>query len=356
MPLCPADCGRWFDFDRGLNSHLNQSRSCAWYRSAQKLAAINNFTAQLDQEDLEIHGADPPAEISNGEAGELLQEIEEEHDIFYFIPLEEPPLGQAAEDLKLFEVEHPTAGACIRMDESLYERWRASHDFSNDSPMDGSSDKPNIYTPFASEMDWRIADWVVKDNIGHSSLNRLLAVPRAVEKLGLSYKNIAGLHKYVDSIRPRAGKWNVRRLAFVDHPDEEFILRHCDVVEVIRSLWGDPSLAKHLVYRPKSIFQDKDNKQRTYSEMWTGKWWQFTQVRLNTLVIYLYLLFLGQTSKRVYCSPAHCRNRQNPAHSIFRQQTGLSCLSDSRQHSPGSSTQTVTASLRPPCLPASREA
>lgn len=105
-----------------------------------------------------------------------------------------------------------------------------------------------------------------------------------MEKLGLSYKNVAGLHKCVDSIRPRAGEWMVRRLAFADSPDEEFVLRHRDVVEVVKSLWGDPSLAKHLVYRPKSVFQDEENTKRTYSEMWTGKWWQFTQVHLPFIV------------------------------------------------------------------------
>lgn len=103
---------------------------------------------------------------------------------------------------------------------------------------------------------------------------------QVVEKLGLSYKNIAGVHKAVDSIRPKAGNWKVRRLCFKDRPQDEFILRHQNVIEVIKSLWGDPSLAEHLVYRPKSVFQDAEKKKRTYSEMWTGKWWQFTQVGL----------------------------------------------------------------------------
>jgi hypothetical protein len=142
MPLCPADCGCWFDHDRSLNSHLNQARSCMWYRSHQKSATIENFTAQLDQQDLgeefmerEIGGNISP-EISDGEAGELLQEIEEENDLFYFVHMnnDEPvALGQAgpgpstqahqdsladcqlgakictfdAEDLTMFEIEHP---------------------------------------------------------------------------------------------------------------------------------------------------------------------------------------------------------------------------------------------------------
>ena len=237
MPHCPADCGRWFDHDRGLNSHLNQARSCMWYRSYQKTAAIESFATQLDKEDLgeefmarEIGDAGDqlPPEISDREAGELLQEIEEENDIFSFVPMEEDVLvGQAgpgpatqahraslanrqlgaqvrtfgAEDLKMFDVEHPTAGACIRMDESLHERWRESHDFSGDISMDGTSgSKPNIYAPFASEMDWRIADWVVKDNIGHNSLNRLLAIPGVSVLCSFSILN-------VDNLKGRRETW-----------------------------------------------------------------------------------------------------------------------------------------------------
>lgn len=209
MPLCPADCGRWFESDKGLNSHLSQSNSCQWFRSYQKSAAIETFAAQLDQQDLgdEFMARDMvedlPPEITDGEAGELLREFEEEQDLFYFVEAEPVAHGEAgpgpstqarrdslanrqlgakvrtfdAEDVKMDEVEHSTGGARIHMDKSLYKRWRASHNFLNDSPMDSTHTQANIYAPFASEMDWRIADWVVKDNIGHNLLNRLLGIP-----------------------------------------------------------------------------------------------------------------------------------------------------------------------------------
>ncbi|KAJ3818812.1 hypothetical protein F5880DRAFT_1625872 [Lentinula raphanica] len=130
--------------------------------------------------------------------------------------------------------------------------------------MDGSSPLPDeAFAPFATEMDWKIAEWVIKDGIGHKSLDRLLAIPGVKEKLGLSYTNIAGLHKKIDNLRPRAGKWKVQKLRFKDDPEDlDFTLRHWDVLHCIQSLWGDPALADHL---------------RVYSEMWEGKWWQFTQ-------------------------------------------------------------------------------
>ena len=75
------------------------------------------------------------------------------------------------------------------MDNHLHQRW---HQLFNDGdgnedkdgdavmtePIDGGSQiKVNPYTPFGSELDWRIVRWIIKDNVGHKSLDRLLAIP-----------------------------------------------------------------------------------------------------------------------------------------------------------------------------------
>ena len=69
------------------------------------------------------------------------------------------------------------------MDEHLHQRWKAL--FGNDSEVedednrmdDGDQPSINPYAPFASELEWRVARWAVKDGIGHKSLDRLLAIP-----------------------------------------------------------------------------------------------------------------------------------------------------------------------------------
>lgn len=90
---------------------------------------------------------DNEGDLSGENAGELLQELEEENNPFHFIPLTEIPalgvagLGPATQahrewladrqlggkvrelddgDLSLFEVEHQAGGAIIRMDDSLH--------------------------------------------------------------------------------------------------------------------------------------------------------------------------------------------------------------------------------------------
>lgn len=150
----------------------------------------------------------------------------------------------------------------------------------------------------------------------------MLTRSQVVEKLGLLYRNVRGIHKCVDLICPKAGDWKVRRLCFKDRPEEEFILRHRNILDIVKSLWGDHSLAQHLVYRPKSIFKDAKKTERTYSEMWSGKWWQYTQVcQLSYLTIdskYEWYV-VGQASKGCNCSPSDNCNQQDPAHSILRQ-------------------------------------
>ncbi|KAJ3816286.1 hypothetical protein EV361DRAFT_813345, partial [Lentinula raphanica] len=280
---CPTHCGRVFDTQKALNMHLSQAKSCKWYRQFEKTAALDTVLQTEMEENTSMVREEEP--LLPAETADLLQELEEENDLFHFLGAKLRTFDDVEEGERVVE-ENTEAGVIIRMDTSLRARWLLAHNADVDHPMDGSPLLPDqAFAPFASEMDWRIAEWVVKDGIGHKSLDRLLAIPGVKDKLGLSYTNIAGLHKKIDNLRPRAGEWKVRKLRFKDEEDYEFTLRHRDILECIQSLWGDPALADHLVYRPKKIFQDEERKKRVYSEMWEGKWWQFTQV-----CIYSYML------------------------------------------------------------------
>lgn len=218
--VCPANCGKMFQTAQALNSHITQARNCSWYRTFEKSAALDHLNSAVVQEDLgdELMQRESEGDLSldSEQAAELLQEFEEEHDPFHFVPLEgDSAIGEAGPgpstqahrdrmaerqlggkvrelddgDLSLFEVEHATGGVVLRMDPSLHECWQLAHSLPVDVPMDGSStDIPqNLYAPFASEMDWRVAEWVVKDNIGHNSFNRLLQIPGVCTYIALHF-------------------------------------------------------------------------------------------------------------------------------------------------------------------------
>ena len=104
----------------------------------------------------------------------------------------------------------------------------------------------NPFHPFNSELDWRIAQWAIKEDPGHKAFDRLLSIPgvshtfckpatgilklcfQVVENLGLSYHNTRSLHQKVDGIPERAGDWQTRTLSFKDRPNDAFTVRFRD--------------------------------------------------------------------------------------------------------------------------------
>ncbi|KAH9916698.1 uncharacterized protein B0H18DRAFT_818440, partial [Fomitopsis serialis] len=98
------------------------------------------------------------------------------------------------------EDEDPLAGKVIRMEPTIVETWRAYFSGEDgDDPMDGDGadgldgdeamdvdeeDRPpeeqarnEVWKPFASELDWQVAKWVVCEDVGQNSLNRFLSIP-----------------------------------------------------------------------------------------------------------------------------------------------------------------------------------
>lgn len=98
-----------------------------------------------------------------------------------------------------------------------------------------------------------------------------------MEKLELSFKDVRQLFRKVDSIPDRVA-WKRATLTFPDRPDEKHVVHYRDIVEATKALLGNPSYAKHVVYRPKRVFSDQSKTKRIYTEMWTGQWWNSIQV------------------------------------------------------------------------------
>ena len=93
------------------------------------------------------------------------------------------------------------------------------------------------------------------------------------------------MHQIVDSLPDRAGEWKTTELSFDDAPNSKFTIRHRNPVEAIKSLFKDPSLEEHLVYAPSKVYTDSTKASRSYSEMWTGQWWNAIQVGASTTSI-----------------------------------------------------------------------
>jgi hypothetical protein len=85
------------------------------------------------------------------------------------------------------------------------------------------------------------------------------------------------MHKIVSSIPSRA-QWSTSYLSFPDNPEEKHMVQYRDPLEAIHTLLGNPAHAKEIVYKPCKVFSDERKRNRIYTEMWTGKWWNAVQV------------------------------------------------------------------------------
>src|ERR1700723_74007 len=182
--LCCPVCLKGFKTKKGCASHLRTARSCAWYRRG-KLAELAPLDLdgegghmQIGEEDNQEGGPDHTfghdEEGIGFDAEDIMDEIEENDNFFDFVPIPIPLPPQIGE-----------AGPVIRMNQHLHEKWRklfgqdSDADADGDVPMhhDGDNTGAFAFHPFASELDWRVANWVVKESPGNNSFDRFLSIP-----------------------------------------------------------------------------------------------------------------------------------------------------------------------------------
>lgn len=191
---CPA-CKKAFKTNQGRNSHLRSAANCAWYRCG-KNRAFDMDAEETEGGMLDIggDGTDDMDYMDEMMPGDVQEDME---DIFEFIPsagsAANPEAGPSnvkrsrhvpdaihldeGDDERVEDI-NPKGGWVIRMADNVHERWHAAFGHGDeDVDMDGGNSHSHEYAPFASEMDWKIAKWVVNDGPGHAAFDRFLAIP-----------------------------------------------------------------------------------------------------------------------------------------------------------------------------------
>ncbi|KAH9830637.1 uncharacterized protein C8Q71DRAFT_716534 [Rhodofomes roseus] len=136
----------------------------------------------------------------------------------------------------------------------------------------------NVYAPFASAMEWRIAQWAKKRGPSASAFNELLGIDGVLNALGLSFKNTKELNKIIDGSLPGRPAF-VRQVLEVDGERYDLWLR--DIMQCIRVLFGSPDWAADLLVAPEQHYLDDSRTTRIYSDMNTGEWWWRLQHKLE---------------------------------------------------------------------------
>ena len=103
----------------------------------------------------------------------------------------------------------------------------------------------------------------------------LLTCLKLADKLALSYRTVKQLNDLINNHLPGRPPFQHKELII----GGEHLEFHCwDILECIRSLYGDPQFAQDLVFVPERHYTGPDRTCCIYSEMHTGNWWWKAQV------------------------------------------------------------------------------
>ncbi|KAF8868642.1 hypothetical protein BD779DRAFT_1614940 [Infundibulicybe gibba] len=147
-------------------------------------------------------------------------------------------------------------------------------------------DGMNQWAPFASQEEWGLAVWLMK-NVGQTSTDEFLKLPAMRDRMNLSFHNNRSFLKRVDTL-PTGPNWECE---IVTAPGdqcgedgeivgEDMELWYRDPVECIKELLSNPAFKDSISYVPERVYTSSDGDDRIYDEMWTGDWWWDTQTKL----------------------------------------------------------------------------
>ncbi|KAH9075024.1 hypothetical protein EDB83DRAFT_2515877 [Lactarius deliciosus] len=159
----------------------------------------------------------------------------------------------------------------------------------------------SIWAPFRSQCDWEFAHWAKMRGPTSSAVAALLAVPQLVDRLKLSYRNTRELDAIIDQELPGRPPFKCWDLLI---GGETLHLYYRDIIQCLWSLFGDPELARDMVFTPERHYTERDRTCRVYSDMHTGDWWWAVQEHKEMCRILLGLIVdlplpSGQVTSRI---------------------------------------------------------
>ncbi|KAF8223722.1 hypothetical protein L208DRAFT_1315423, partial [Tricholoma matsutake] len=151
----------------------------------------------------------------------------------------------------------------------------------------------HTWAPFEDQAEWDLACWLIK-NVGQKSIDEYLKLPivsldnlvfRIQTKLylkiqqhaQLSFHNTYSFLKKIDKL-PSGPEWTCDVIDVTgDHEGEDGMLMreqlelwHCDPVECIQDLIGNPAFHDHLADRPEHVYADSRGGNCIIDKTWTA--------------------------------------------------------------------------------------
>ncbi|KAF8257672.1 hypothetical protein EI94DRAFT_1817166 [Lactarius quietus] len=101
---------------------------------------------------------------------------------------------------------------------------------------------------------------------------------KVVDRLELSYRTPKQLNEIINDKLPGCPPFQCHEIVMANET-LQFYFR--DILQSIRSLFGDPKFAHDMVYAPECHYANSEWSSHVYSEMHTGDWWWAVQTSLE---------------------------------------------------------------------------
>ncbi|KAG2148856.1 hypothetical protein DEU56DRAFT_730116 [Suillus clintonianus] len=254
MYHCPS-CGKAFQDHTSIARHMSQPRSgCnTWLEDIIKLDSIippHDFTHSADVEPRVSQEPEFGSETMLDDFGDISGEEvniagahsgtqDEGGEVTDYFP--DPPL--AYEDgytfLSLFETDK----------NSIYR-------------------KTNLYYPFSSRADWRVAAWLLSSGLSMGKIDSFLSL-EMIKDLPLSFCSARELQGRAEML-PSGPHW-MSQIIPTSHPTKSpVVLYWRDPIECIASIFNHPLFHGRLDLTPRKVYSTAERLSRVYTEWMTG--------------------------------------------------------------------------------------
>ncbi|KAH7904475.1 hypothetical protein BJ138DRAFT_1019119, partial [Hygrophoropsis aurantiaca] len=136
-----------------------------------------------------------------------------------------------------------------------------------------------IWGPFATNDEWELAKWLIK-NVGHNQAENFLKLNIIQSKVDPSFHNKAAFLNAIDQL-PAGVEWQCESITLTgditndegEASVEEVEMWFRDPVECVRELIGNPSFQDVMKYAPERVYTGEEGTDRVINETWTADWW-----------------------------------------------------------------------------------
>ncbi|KAF8417606.1 hypothetical protein L210DRAFT_3615989 [Boletus edulis BED1] len=274
MPICPK-CLKNFPTDRAVTFHRAQPRSACnaldW--NTELVSAAPQAAEEQVEHEKEGNDVSPssPYEFHSDFGPDLGWDGAPYHDPAEDRRSASPPLPAPVDPFGRVVDTFPGASVTFELGETFLFRF--------DSDPYAVYRKTNLYYPFASLDEWKMASFLsTSSQLSMSAIDRFLSL-QAAKKMSLSFHTAKELRSRVELL-PSGPRWQFQIVPTTHETKQPVHLYFRDALECIESLFSHPYFANKMDFSPYRLFTTAERLVRVYTEYMSsdGAWDNQTKI------------------------------------------------------------------------------